>query len=251
MVDKEKIQEDRISQAEPYEGYWQDSYDFVFGKLEKYFEDSEFSRAVEFGSGKGKFFERYAEYFEEVIAIEKDWKNRDNAMENAYWNDLAHIEFRSSEDDGDDLEEKSFDFVFIGQSFRHMKPEEAKDMIEKSRKLLRSGGILVIFVPHLKKGQERFLKIKLDKEKNYVTEEVGEDEFSSIDREGSAELGIQRYRSEDFLEKEGFELSEEIYFHDLILPGFIDKYVSRDAVINKSLVKGKFGSEMAVVLKRK
>ena len=83
MVDKEKIRDEKIKQAEPYEGYWEDSYDFVFSKLQKYFEDPEFSRAIEFGSGRGKFFQNYAEYFEDVVAIESDWQNRDSAMENA------------------------------------------------------------------------------------------------------------------------------------------------------------------------
>lgn len=251
MADKKERHRERIQEAEPYEGYWEDSYDYIFSKLEKFFKDQEFTRAIEFGCGQGKFFERYAEHFDDVIAIESNWSSRDNAMETAYWSDIKHIEFRSSEDDGEDLTEDSFDFVFVGQSFRHMTPEEADDTVQKSRKLLRKGGIMVIFAPHLKRGQDRFLKTYMTKEGGYKTEAVDEEEFQEANREEEPKLPVQRFKSSDFEGRDGFAVKDIVCFHDTILPGFIDSITSRDSLINFPPLKGIFGSELMVVLEKK
>ncbi|MFB6242380.1 MAG: class I SAM-dependent methyltransferase [Candidatus Nanosalina sp.] len=249
MTDREEKQEERIREAEPYEGYWEESYGFVFKKLQELVSGRDFSRALEFGCGRGEFFERYARSFDEVIAIERDWNKRDKAMEEAYWNDMKHIRFKSSEEDGEPLEKESFDMVLVGQPLRHMSGSEAEDTVQKSRELLRSGGLLVLLAPHLKKGQERFLETKRTEEGNFSTEAVSEEDFEDKKDQDGPEMLIQRFRSEDFAQ-ENLRILETFYYHDTILPGFLDRIASRDRIINLPFLKGFFGSEMMVVLKK-
>lgn len=249
MADKQQELEDRVKNAEPYEGYWEDSYSFVFTKLEKLIRDKKFSRALEFGCGRGEFFERYARNFEEVVAIESDWDKRNKAMEEAYWNEMKHIQFKSSEEDGDPLQAESFDLVFIGHSMRHMSPVEVEETIQKSRDLLKAGGFIVLLVPRLKKGQEKFLKVKHGEKDHYSFEEVGANDFSEMKEGKNPGMLIRRFEKKDF-DVEGLNLRDVFYFHDTILPGFVDRFGYRDRIINFPVLKKFFGSEMMVVLEK-
>lgn len=249
MTDKQQELEDRVKNAEPYEGYWEESYSFVFTKLEQLIADKNFSRALEFGCGRGEFFERYARNFEEVIAIESDWDKRNKAMEEAYWNDMKHIQFKSSEKDGEPLEAEYFDLVFIGHPMRHMSPEEASETIQKSRDLLKTGGFIVILAPRLKKGQEKFLAVKHDEEDSYGFESLEPGEFNELKSEKNPGMLIRRFEEKDF-NLDGINLKEVFYYHDTILPGCVDKFGFRDRIINLPILKRFFGSEMMVVLEK-
>lgn len=249
MAEREEKHEERIREAEPYEGYWEQSYDFVFGRLEELVSGEEFSRALEFGCGRGEFFEKYARSFEEVVAIESDWDKRDKAMEKAYWNDMKHVRFKSSEEDGEPLEEESFDLVLVAQPLRHMTREEAEETVEKSKKLLRGEGLLVLLAPHLKKGQQRFLETRRTEEDEFSTGAISQEEFEEKKKQDRREMLIQRFRSEEFAQQ-GLQVLETYYYHDTILPDFLDKLAFRDRIINLPLLRGLFGSEMMVILEK-
>lgn len=250
MVDRESARQSMLKKAEPYEGYWKKSYEFVFNGMETYFGRDDFTRALEFGVGNGEFFQYYADHFDSVVAVEKNWKSRDRAMENAYWNDRKHIEFRDSTEATEDLKSSSFDAVLICQPFRHMTSKQSKEIINKAKKLLTNDGILLILAPYRKDGQEPFLRTYLDDEKGYLTETISKKKFESIEREDESQLKLRRYEAEYFNQLNSLDVEKIIYFHDLILPGFIDKYFCRDSLINNFLLRGRFGSEIAVALRK-
>lgn len=250
VVDRKSARRSMVKKAEPYEGYWEKSYEFVFNKMETYFGGDDFTRALEFGVGNGEFFQYYADHFDTVVAVEKNWKSRDRAMEDAYWNDRKHIQFKDSTEATDDLKSSSFDAVLICQSFRHMTSKQSRDIIEKSRELLRDEGVLLILAPYRKDGQDPFLRTYLDDQKGYLTETVSKKKFESIEREDESQLKLRRYKLEYFNQLDNLNVDKKIYFHDLILPNFIDKYLSRDSIINNFLFRGRFGSEIAVALKK-
>lgn len=249
VVDRKSNKQKMLKDAEPYEGYWQDSYEFVFDRIKKRFFHQDFTRALEFGAGNGEFFKYYADCFEKVVAVEENWKSRDRAMENAYWSDRKHIEFRDSSQDAEDLN-PGFDVVLIGQSFRHMTLEQSQDSISKATEVLKDQGLLIILAPYKKKRQDTFLRTYLDENEGYCTEPISEEEFESIKKRDESQLKLRRYTKEYFENLQGLELKQVIYFHDTILPSFIDDYLFRDLIINNSIFRGKFGSELAVVLEK-
>jgi SAM-dependent methyltransferase len=249
VADNHEELEHKVKDAEPYEGYWEESYSFVFRKLGELVEQKGFSRALEFGCGRGEFFERYARKFEEVIAVESDWDKRNKAIEEAYWNGMKHIRFKSSEGDGDPLERGSLDLIFIGHPMRHMSPEEADETIQKSRDLLKDGGVIVMLATRLKKGQQKFLEVKHSKEGNYSFEGIEADEFNELKAGKNPAMLIRRFEKKDF-DMDGLNVKNIFYYHDTILPGFVDRFGYRDRIINLPVLRKFFGSEMMVILEK-
>jgi len=62
---------------------------------------------------------------------------------------------------------------------------------------------------------------------------------------------IRKFDPNYFEDIEGFHLVDVIYYHDTIIPRFVDDYIAkRDYLINLPGIKGRFGSEMMVILRK-
>lgn len=250
MVDKEKLKEQRIAEAEPYEGYWDDSYGYAFSLLEKFFEEGSSERMLELGCGRGEFIGRYAEYFDQVVAIEKDSQNLDKAMENAYGLGIDNITFLSDPSNEESLDSESFDFILMGRSLQHMSSEDLSQTMQKSVELLKNKGKLALIVPHRKPGQAEYTKTHINLEGEYVAEAIDLEEFNRLAESSKGDLTVRRFRPEDFEEIEGLSLVDHRVFQDVLLPSFIDRFVSRDFLINLPVLEKYFGSRLLVVLEK-
>lgn len=250
MVNRKKKQDKMISEAEPYEGYWNDSYDYVFSSIEDFFKQDSNKRMLELGCGRGAFIERYANHFEDVVAVERDPESLDSAMENAYWNNIENIEFFRQPSSGEKFEAESFDVVLLGQSLQYMHPDELDDTFEKALQLLKTGGRMVAMVPHRKPGQSEFMKTYMNSDEEYVTESIDAEAFKKITSHDPQILATKRFNVEDFEKLKGLKILEYKVFQDVILPDFIDKLFSRDRLINLPVLKKYFGTKIMVVLEK-
>lgn len=250
MVDKNQAKKDMIKAAEPYEGYWEDSYDYVFSVMQQHFQNGPGEKMLELGCGRGEFIDRYAEYFEHIIAVEKDPKSRDQAMEKVYWNDIENIEFLGDPANEDGLDTESFDFILLGQSLQYMPEDDFQETMEKSMELLKKGGRVAIIVPHRKPGQEIYTQIYADEKGEYVSEKIDSEAFNDLAAVNRGPLAMKRFSIQDFQNFEGLDLVEARVFHDVLLPSYFDRFLPRDRIINLPFLKKYFGSRLMLVLEK-
>lgn len=250
MVDRKEEKGRMISRVEPYKGYWDDSYDFIFSQVEGLFQDESSKRMLELGCGQGRFIERYAKYFEDVVAVERDPESLDSAMENAYWNDIENIEFFRKPSSDETFEAESFDVVLLGQSLQYMSSEELEDTFEKVVQLLKPGGKILVMVPHRKPGQSEYVKTYMTEDEEYVTEDIDSEAFEKLLELDVDILATRKFHVNYFRELEGLNLKDYKVFHDVILPSFVDRVVLRDRLINMPFLKKYFGTRMMLVLEK-
>ncbi|MDD3041498.1 MAG: class I SAM-dependent methyltransferase [Methanosarcinaceae archaeon] len=250
---KDRITSVLISSKEPYEGYWEESENFILDLIKKHISKDIINKEkslLDAGCGEGRLTIYFSDYFERILAIDPDRSRLDIAIKETKRLKISNkIDFDSVPIEEINEDEK-FDVILCSHVFQHVQTSLIPKIIEKLSILMKKPGLLFVTTCHSTKGDDYFVKNYLD-DFNFVEETIDQDSFNSLVF-GVNQLPthlFSRGSIEELLKKSGFKIIDYKVFH-IIEEDFGTKQ-NRDITVNQSpSLQNKYGRDVFIAAKK-
>ena len=257
---KDKIRDTFIGINESYEGYWEESENYVLDKMKKHINENlpnESKSLLDAGCGEGRLTVYFSEHFTHILAIDPDEHRLNNARKTIEGlGILDKVDFDATPIE--ELEEnEKFDVILCSYVMQHVHTSLVPKIIKKFTNLLKSPGLLFITSCHSTKREDYFAKNFLQDSK-LIEETIDQDSFNSLVFEEN-EFPIHffsRENIEELLKSFDFKIIDYKVFH--ILENDIEgKYIFnkdekdlRGIIVNKSPeLQDKYGRDFFIAAK--
>ncbi len=244
-----------IVQHEPFEGYWAQSERYALGAVDRVIRGAPQGRLLDLGCGKGRLTGRFAGRFQEVVALDSDQTQIEQArtlVAKAGW---RNVKFVSGlfQDCVSDL--GTFDMVLCSHVIQHIPTGLLSCMFEGIQNVLVPGGVLALLTSHSRGKRDTFKVWSLADKGRRVIEEpfANADAFDSLFSNGcpayqlpTHSFAIRTLRK--FLAH--YRLIDVRCFHALHKRNGLDTLMFRDQWINMPCVKGVFGIDVLTIVQR-
>lgn len=248
----DKIVSHFILRDEPFQGYWALSEDYALAFVDRVLRRNPKRRLLDLGCGQGRLLNRFANDFQEIVAVDSVKSRISLAQRTAEVTGLQNVVFvnKSFEDCYTDLGE--FDMVLCSHVLQHVNTTALEAMIDRIGKVLVRGGVLVLVTAHSGAARDTFKLWRLDEKGNSVTERIFRSalEFDEFVDRGSPINGIPTHAFSILTLRnilKDYKLRKVHFFHALYKRKAFDSALFRDCLINLPGLKGLFGIDVLVI----
>ena len=233
-----------VDASEPYPGYWKKSEEYVLRFVDDMLRFRTFDTLLDIGCGKGRLTSRYAPYFNRTVALEPD-ESRLGTAETTFENqglcDIACLQQKFLDARFTD---SSFDAVICSHVIQHIPSYEVADFIDKTWKILKKNGVLVLLTTHSRKRHNVYLDSYVE-EGQLMEPVISEARFNDLCEHPSGSLPSCLFSLGNIREQlHGFKIPRMRVFHALYRMNLLDSLVFRDRVINLPLIRRYCGQDM-------
>jgi cyclopropane fatty-acyl-phospholipid synthase-like methyltransferase len=244
-----------ISQFEMYKNYWGESEENVLKIIFKYLrglQDGSLLSFLDIGSGDGRLFEGFSNYFHLIHAIEPDVQRFNSCQQKISELKISNkttVQNKTLEE----YESKiKYDFILCSHIIQHIESGKVVSFLQKIYSLLNYDGLIALTTCHSTRNTDYFYKSYI-KDTSTVEEEIKEPEFNSLILAENV-LPIHFFNF-DILKKQleqiGFKIEHFRIFHIESIKNisqtnmFIDDYVNEKKELQRTL-----GRDMLIILKK-
>jgi len=243
-----------IQKNEPYRGYWSDSEQHALRLADASLTNKSRERLLDLGCGRGRLLPRFANAFEEVVALDSDEGRISEARKLAHATSLENIRFinRFFEDCASEL--GRFDMILCSHVIQHLPADSVGTMIGLMHSVLTRSGVLVLLTSHAVSKHDVYKLWRLNgSASGTIQENLDRDAFERIVANDSLNGGVPTHafaigNLRSMLA--GYEILKVHCFHALHTRNIMDAIVFRDNWINTPGLKGLFGIDVLVIAKK-
>jgi SAM-dependent methyltransferase len=143
--------------------FLEQSENTVLASVEKLFLNQSFGNLLDLGCGAGRLTIKYAEYFNQVTALEPDIERLRIARDNINSNKTKNVAYLQAPFLKAELQDEYFDVVLCNQVIQHIDTAMIEPMMQRIFRLLKSDGIMVLTTSHSTRNDDFYVKSFLDK----------------------------------------------------------------------------------------
>ncbi len=246
-----------IRQREPFAGYWYDeSENRILDFIAKSIHKKPMLRLLDLGCGQGRLLLKFADKFEQIVAIDSEKQRIEDAKKVAAKGEIGKYLFVNNvfEECADQLGQ--FDMILCSHVIQHLPTNRLSVFFEKVHTVLNPGGILALFTSHSRASYDTFKYWQIDSGNNRVNEIImpNEDMFNSAlcNSSSKAQVPMHSFSINNIHRLLlSFNIKHTYTYHSLFRRSLLDSICFRDSLLNFPVLRNWFGIDMFLLAEKK